>query len=115
MAQPLEIVRGTNNMFSLTLTNAQGEPCTLENGQILVFGLKRNKFDIDRLMVRTITNAEDGEYQLELFPKDTEDMEPGRYFYDIGLQDGSQSFYSVIKCSTFTILPNITQLGDGGK
>ena len=114
MAQNLEIVRGTTNAFALAITNADtGAPYTLENGQVLVFGLKVGKHDEERILLKQITNAVDGEYYLELSAADTADLEPGRYYYDIGLQHGDNVFYNVIKASPFDIIPNITRLGDG--
>lgn len=112
---PLEIVRGTNNTFVLNLYNNEtGAPYTLAEGQALVFGLKVGKTDDKRLLVKPITDVINGDYHLSLYPEETADLEPGRYYYDIGLQDGSEIFYNVIQASAFTILPNITQLGDGG-
>ena len=113
MAQPLEIVRGTTNAFSLAVANANGAPYTLEAGQVLVFGLKLGKTDEERVLVKQITHTVNGEYYLELAAADTVDLESGRYYYDIGLQHGESLFYNVIEASPFTILPNITKLGDG--
>ena len=113
MKQALEIVRGTTNAFALGLTDANGAPYTLETGQVLVFGLKVGKTDEERLLVKKITRAANGEYYLELAAADTADLEPGLYFYDVGLQHGATIFYNVIKANPFTIPPNITKLGDG--
>ena len=111
--QSIKIVRGTTNAFGLALTDGNGAPYTLEMGQVLVFALKVGKTDEQRVLVKKITSAVDGEYYLELSPADTADLEPGKYYYDIGLQHGKSVFYNVIQASPFTILPNITKLGDG--
>lgn len=108
------IVRGTTNAFALTITNKDtGAPYTLETGQVLVFGLKLGKTDEARVLVKKITHTVNGEYYLELEPADTAKLEPGRYYYDIGLQHGDYVFYNVIEASPFVIKPNITKLGDG--
>lgn len=114
MKYPLEIVRGTNNTFVLNLYDENGAAYTLEEGQTLVFGLKAGKTDDKRLLVKPITDVINGDYHLSFYPEETAGLEPGRYYYDIGLQDGSETFYNVIQASAFTILPNVTQLGDGG-
>ena len=111
--QNLEIVRGTTNAFGLAIAYQTGDEFVLADGQVLVFGLKANKMDEERLLLKKITRAVAGEYYLELTPEDTADLEPGQYYYDIGLQQGDNVFYNVIEPSVFTILPNITQLGDG--
>ncbi len=109
----IEIVRGTTNSFKLTLTDAQGNPYTLETGQVLVFGIKERKTDEERLLVKKLHSTATGEYYLELEAADTADIPPGRKFYDIGLQHGDFVFYNVIRTSVFNLLPNVTQLGDG--
>lgn len=111
--QPLEIVRGTTKAFGLAVTDENGEVYALEADQVLVFGLKRAALDTERVLVKKITHSISGEYYLELMPADTADLEPGKYVYDVGMQSGSTVFYNVIKASPFTILPNVTQLGDG--
>lgn len=112
--EKMEIVRGTTNSFALAVTDkATGNPYTLETGQVLVFGLKLGKTDEERMLVKKITHTVNGEYYLELAAADTADLEPGLYYYDIGMQHGDSVFYNVIEASPFVIKPNITKLGDG--
>lgn len=114
MAQDLAIVRGTSNVFGIEVTNINGEPFVLEEGQVLVFAIKKRPKDEDRILVKTITHSIDtGTFYLELFPSDTEDVEPGKYVYDVGLQHGNSVFFNVIEASTFEIKPNVTKCGDG--
>ena len=109
----LEIVRGTTNAFGIELKDESGAEYTLEAGQSLVFGLKMNENDDERILIKKISNTVNGEHYLELTPADTADLPIGRYYYDVGLQHGDNIFYSVIESSPFTIKPNITRLGDG--
>lgn len=114
MKQPIEIVRGTTDAFGLTLTDKEtGAPYTLEEGQVLVFAMKIDKLAEDRVLIKKITHAVNGEYYLEFEPADTDHLAPGRYFYDVGLQQGSTVLRNVVKGSTFTILPGAAKLGDG--
>lgn len=107
----LEIVRGTTNSFGITVTDENGVDYTLGNDQALVFGMKME--DGETVLLKKITEAVNGKYYLELTPKDTADLPPGIYFYDVGLQHGTSIFYNVIEASPFIIKPNITKLGDG--
>jgi hypothetical protein len=111
--QYISIVRGTTNAFGINITDAEGNIYTLETDQVLVFGVKRKPTDLERVLVKTITHSVNGDYYLELTPADTELIEPGKYFYDVGLQQGESVFYNVIEASVFEIKPNITELGDG--
>lgn len=109
----IEIVRGTTNAFGISVTNHNGDPYVLENEQFLVFGIKRNERDENRVLSKRITRLVDGQYYLELSPSDTSDLSIGQYYYDVGLQHGDNIFYNVIESSPFIIKPNITKLGDG--
>lgn len=111
--QYISIVRGTTNSFGIAVTDEDGTPYTLETDQVLVFGIKKKPTDLERVLVKTITHTVNGEYYLELTPADTRDIEPGKYFYDVGMQQGESVFYNVIEASVFEIKPNITELGDG--
>jgi len=112
MAQPLEIVAGTTNAFTLALTNADGVPYQLQAGEVLVFALARDRMGEDRALIKPITKYVNGEYYMELAPADTADLLPMKYYYDVGLQTAA-GFYNVIPASPFTLLPGITQAGDG--
>lgn len=123
MSNQLEIVRGTNCAYGIVVKDSNGAEYTLQGDQVLVFGLKpdplnfnlqnQNKDEHGRVLVKLITHTVNGEYYLELTPSDTADLLPGRYFYDVGMQHGDAVFYNIIKASPFTILPNVTRLGDG--
>lgn len=114
MSQKIEMVRGTNGVFGIMVTNADGTPFTIAEGQTLVFAVKKRPKDEERLIVKKITNSiEAGTFYLELFPNETADLEPGKYYFDVGLQQGSSIFFNVIEASEFNLKPNISELGDG--
>ena len=114
MTQKLEIVRGTNCSFGVMVTNADGTPFALSENQALVFALKKNPNDVERLFTKKITNSIDaGTFYLELFPYETLELLPGKYYYDVGLQHGTGNFFNIIEASEFLIKPNISELGDG--
>lgn len=122
MSYQLEIVRGTNNAFGIAVKDENGAAYTLEVDQTLVFALKPDPLNPNmknqtadedgRVLVKPITRTVNGEYYLELVPSDTANLLPGRYFYDVGMQQGGTVFYNIIKASPFMILPNVAKLGD---
>ncbi len=112
MAQKIEIVRGTSNMFGIAVNDADGNPYLLEDNETLVFGLKKNPRDDKCVLVKSVTNTVNGEYYLELSPGDTANLEYGQYFYDVGLQVGKSVFFNVIEMSEFLIKPNAAKCGD---
>lgn len=112
--QGISIVRGTTNAFGITITDADGVPFTLEDGQSLIFGIKHKPNDEEVLLAKKVTHyvADEGVYYLELEASDTIGLDSGMYYYDVGLQDGGNVYYNVIEANEFYIKPNITKLGD---
>lgn len=114
MTQNLSMVRGTNVPFGIVLTNPDGTPFMIVDGQKVVFAIKKYPKDKDRLIVKTTVNqVEPGTYYLELIPEDTLGLEPGMYYYDVSIQWGASGFFNVIEASEFLLKPNISELGDG--
>lgn len=113
MAHKLEIVRGTSNVFGISVKNEDdGTPYNLSGSESLVFGLKRGIRDESCVLVKPITHKIDDVYYLELKPEDTAGLEHGLYHYDIGLQSGEHAFFNVIPMNDFMILPNAAKCGD---
>lgn len=112
MVQPIEVIRGTSNAFHITVTDANGNPYTLADGERLCFGVKQTPKDKDTLISKIVTSGTDGVYAVELKPADTMELEYGRYVYDVGLESGTE-YFNVIEASTFVIKPNVTKWGEG--
>lgn len=111
MKQPISIVRGTTNFFQVDIVDQNGDEYLLKENETLVFAVKANPTDIERLIVKTLPAS--SKYIFTLNPDDTTNLEPGRYVYDVGLQVGEQQFYNIIESSLFEIKPNVAELGDG--
>ena len=108
MEQPIKIVRGTTKKFNIQMPNdSDGGAFALLAGEKIVFGVKALTDD-SPLFTAEATAETDGSFAVKITPGDTADLEPGRYFYDVGLQSGDD-FYNVIPLSTFDIVPNVTK------
>lgn len=109
---PIELVRGTTYTRAIFLKNSDGTERQLAVGEILRFGVKASLEDKDYLVLKEIYAADyvaaDGCYYLTLLPSDTEHMRLGNYYYDIGLQIGSDSYYNLLLPSPFTLANNVT-------
>lgn len=112
MANKIEIVRGTTNRFSITVTDANDALYELAEGEKLVFGIKRKRSDLDCLVVKTVEVGSGGVYTIDIDPEDTEELEYGTHYYDVGLLSG-ESYFNIIEPSTFEIVANVTKRGDG--
>lgn len=113
MKQDIEMVRGETKVFAITLLNDDDEPYTLQSGETLVFGVKKNPENEEKLILKTVTTGTNGVYNVQLAPADTIDLPFGRYWYDVAVQS-AQNFYNIIETGVFQIKQNITKWGDAG-
>jgi len=110
MKQPLAIVRGTTKTMTIRVTAEDGSVYTLEEGEVLRFGVKKHPGDTAYLFSKDMSSSSlaDGVYSFIINPGDTEDLDFGCYFYDVGLQSGSE-YFNVIPCSDFRVEYNVTK------
>ena len=112
MAKDIKIVRGTSKIFELTVKDADGNPYTLKDGEVVIFGVKRNTNDDELLIRKVVYECNNGVCEVELDPEDTINLAVGKYYYDAGLRTG-EDYYNIVELSNFTIAPNVTKWGDG--
>ena len=112
MVQRVQMVRGTTQSFEITITDAEYAPFKLAAGEKILFGVKRKPDDAEYIFLKKIYNgSREGVFNVTVYPEDTADIAPGRYYYDVGAQIGAD-YYNVIKPSPFDVLSNITKWGD---
>lgn len=110
MAQGIEIVRGTTNTIEVNVVDADNVAYTVKAGEKIIFGLKKNAEDTEFVLVREAAFRTVGVYLATLVPADTQDLECGRYVYDVALQAGN-NFFNIIEPSPFHIVANVTKWG----
>ena len=93
--QHLKIVRGTSASIGIELRDESGNVVTLESGEFLRFGVKRNARDTSYIIESTTTTAVGDYYVVSLEPSDTASLNFGRYYYDVGLQSCTD-YYMVV-------------------
>lgn len=111
MKQDISLARGRTYVFELEVNDANGEPYILQDGETLIFGIKRFYSDPIYRVKKIITPEmmfEDGVYELKLEPKDTLRLPIGDYCYDVGLQSETD-FFEVIEYSKFSLTKNVTK------
>ena len=110
MWNKIEIVRGTTVIIQIDVLDAEGNPYELQDGEKLIFGVKRKTADSADIIVKTASVSQDGAYTVTLIPEDTCELPCDKYVYDVGLQSGND-FYNVIESSPFVICGNVTKWG----
>lgn len=107
--QKITIVRGTTNSFAIAITDEEGEAYELESGEVLRFGVKKTPNDAQYILTKEFSTAdENDEYPFSIVPDDTINLPFGTYYYDIGLQSGS-NYFNIIPASDFVVAYNVTE------
>lgn len=113
MVQRIEIVRGTTNTFQIDIVDSSGAPYNLKANENILFGIKRNpETEAEQLFVKKAEVLGVGQFSFKISPEDTENMKCGKYFYDVGIDNGTD-FLNVIEPSPFVIIANVTSRGCG--
>ena len=114
MRQTIDIIRGTSKTINIAVATADGEPYVLGDNDILWFSVKRSCEDDTCVIKKALTSVhyDNGVYVLHLSPRDTMNLDIGRYYYDCGLQIVGE-YYMVIEASQFNILRNVSSIYAG--
>lgn len=112
MKNDIEIIRGTTNKVVVHLKDSNGNPYTPASGEKLVFGIKKKPHHEECVLKKVLSGGTNSYFTFQFDPEETENLEYGKYFYDVGLRSGN-AYYSVIPPSVFNIVANITKRGDG--
>ena len=103
----INIPRGTSLGLGITVLNADGteHDCTSET---IRFGVKADPNDSDFLISKTADYDSENEcYVVSISPSDTATLPYERYWYDIGLQSGTD-YYMLVEASAFNVTKAIT-------
>lgn len=95
----LKLSQGETITLTIELKDENGEPYELEQGEIIIFGAKKDitstTYSIKK-QLRIIGEETAGQYILNLSDQDT-NITAGRYFFDVGIKTSSNEFYRPIK------------------
>lgn len=111
MKNDLTIIRGRSYLFDIQVTDSEGELYNLQDGETLIFGIKKKYTDPVYVFkkILTINDATDtGVYSLKILPRDTERLVCDTYCFDVGMKRGDD-YFSVIDYSTLTLEKNVTK------
>ena len=115
MANLSSLYRGDSREYSLSFTDSQGVKIDI-TGWKVYFTLKKNAADgdSDASVKKDITEHEaptEGRTKIVLLPKDTDNLEPGEYHYDIQVKTSNGGIITVAK-GRMTIKTDITRRSD---
>lgn len=102
----LQIVRGRSAQIRLAVYDGAETPHAWEDGERVIFAVKRNPDDDGRALEKSITPTSDGLVTIELLPTDTKELQLGTYWYEISLEAGDD-ILPLIECSMLDLMPDI--------
>lgn len=101
----IQLTRGDTAWLTVNVTNDTGnDNYEIQNGDTLTLSLKKTVRDADSLMEKVVLGTD----TFHIEPKDTADLNFGKYKYDVQLTTEGGDVYTVIPPSTFEILPEVT-------
>lgn len=110
---PLSMVRGTSQIINLLAANVDEKSFAFQENDKAFFGVKKRATDVDCLILKESMPGVGNQLTFSFVPEDTENLQFGSYYYDIGLQRG-EDYYNLIPYSEFRLVPNITEREDNG-
>lgn len=102
----ISITRGDTPSFTVSVTDAAGEPYELQVGDRLTFTVKRSTKPQDQVIIQRVMDAETGP-SFQLTSEETS-LDYGTYRYDVELQTAGGGTYTVVKPDKLTITEEVT-------
>lgn len=103
----LRMVRGDSGRITVTCTGADGTPRPFEEGETVVFTVKRSYTDPEALVEKEMVLQETGEAVADLLPEDTAALPVRDYVYDVRLRTADGGVHTIIPKSTLALKEDI--------
>lgn len=99
----IEFVRGDSQIFTIDITDEEGNEYEWQDGDFAIFTVKQNYKQERVLLKKAMTTP-----MFKLEPEDTKSMEIGSYDYDIQLTQEDGTVTTIVPLNRFTLLPEVT-------
>lgn len=99
----IRITRGDTGVILITLTNKDGTDYTMQDGDVLVFTVKKSTFVKDVIIQKIFLEG-----QVKIEHTDTDGLSYGTYYYDVQLTTAAQDVFTVITPHKFEVMPEVT-------
>lgn len=105
----LSVTRGDTLSVDVSITDADGAPYALQDGDMLVLTVKRTTAVDEPVVIQKTNDAKSGTH-FELTPGETE-VDYGEYRYDIELTQANGRRFTVVKPSVLNVTEEVTTHG----
>lgn len=107
---PISFTRGDTPTFTVGVTDANGEPYELQEGDRLTFTVKASTKVADPVLIQKVMTAETGP-TFRLSAEDSS-LPYGSYRYDVELSTAGGDVFTVVKPDKLTVTEEVTTHGD---
>lgn len=110
----IRLIRGDSAEIVLTIYQPEGEIFVPEDGDKIIFTLKKDEADENFLLQKKMGEGiirDENTYHLIFNPEDTEHLPWGRYIYDVELERRNGYIDTIIPASSFFVERNVTDHG----
>ena len=104
----ISMIRGDSEVIKVSCRDESGADIPLAEGDIVYFTVKRSTNTEEKILQKIVTEFTEGVALITIFPKDTRELKPGIYYYDIQLNRANGQVKTIIPPSKFTINAEVT-------
>lgn len=105
----LSMMRGDSD--SLTVNCMDGDiPRPFEDGDIVGFTVRYGYDTQPPIIEKTATTFRDGAAVFDFAPEETQELQPGKYIYDIQLTESNGRVTTIIEPSNFELRGDVTHV-----
>ena len=100
----IELTRGDSACFTINISNGNGQPYTVQEGDTLTLSLKKDTKDPKPCVQKSVKGINTFRFK----PEDTSGLEFGNYYYDVEICTAAGDVYTVIEKTAFKIKEEVT-------
>ena len=104
----LTITRGDTGAIRVAVSDAEGEPVPLEDGDMIELTVRERLGASGKLLYKKVTEFVGGEALITIYPEDTSNLEFRIYVYDVQLTRANGQVKTIVKPSKFVVGNEVT-------
>ena len=104
----ISMIRGDSEAIKVSCRDESGADVPLVEGDIIYFTVKISTNTEEKALQKIVTEFTEGAALITILPKDTRELIPSSYYYDIQLTRANGQVKTIIPPSQFTINAEVT-------
>lgn len=104
----ISMIRGDSEGIKVSCKDENGADVPLVEGDIVYFTVKISTNTENKILQKIVTEFTEGVALITIYPKDTRELRPRIYYYDIQLNRANGQVKTIVPPSQFTINAEVT-------